>query len=75
MRAEQQPPEWVFRRPGEHVDGPAGLIVLEDAARAGDWTRPLDVPVLALTGRSTPARREVIARRLGLTAPVTLTPR
>jgi hypothetical protein len=50
MRAEHAPSEWVFRRPGEAVDGPAGLVVVDGAdALPKRWKPPVSAPVLRLS--------------------------
>ena len=49
MRAEHAPSDWVFRRPGEAVDGSIGLVVIDGAHRLGDWTSPVAAPVLRLS--------------------------
>jgi hypothetical protein len=47
MRAEHAPPEWVFRRAGDTVDGQFGLVVLDGAS--DDVPIPAGAPVLRLT--------------------------
>ena len=70
MRAEQSPAEWVFRRPGKPAAGSFGLVVLDRAHKVGDWTRPVNAPVLAVVGRASAAARAELTARLGLRDPV-----
>ena len=44
MRAEQAPPEWLFRRPGDAMPTSVGLVVLDRI----DGQQPVDAPVLRL---------------------------
>jgi hypothetical protein len=58
MRAEQEPSQWVFRRPGEAAEGPFGLVVLDRTDQVCGWRRPAGTPVLTI----------VTADRVGITA-------
>lgn len=46
MREEHAPSEWVFRRPGDPVDGTFGLVVVDGPVDR--WRRPVEAPVLRL---------------------------
>lgn len=48
MRAERTPSPWVFRRPGQPVDGDFGLVVHDGVDELGTWQRPGDAPLLSI---------------------------